>query len=178
MIKKQLNILPIIIIFFITISTAKATTLISADDGWHTFLFPGIYNPIAPGDYSWFSSFEFTLAKTALITVQDLGQSVDAFRVFDNGKFIFNADGGAGGGNGTVNDPDLGLITPGFSRGSALLAPGKHIITGTNIRYVSTDYGGSAALRVDTVNEPNSISLLIISLFLWVALSFRPTLPA
>tara|TARA_R110001592_G_scaffold362635_1_gene677469 strand:- start:41942 stop:42325 length:384 start_codon:yes stop_codon:yes gene_type:complete len=39
-----------------------------------------------------------------------------------------------------------------------------HSITGNNIRYVSTDYDGSAVLRIDTITvpEPTNISLFIL----------------
>lgn len=160
-------------VFFLTVSNAKGE-VITADDGWHGFSFPGLLNPVAPEDYSWFDIFEFTLTLPAILTVQDLGDSTDQFSVFDNGSFIFNTSEPSGCCVGDIFNPDIAAGIPELSHGSFLLEPGTHIITGTNNRFASTDFGGAGALRVDTIeiNEPNIISLLFLSTFIWVVLSF------
>lgn len=170
---KRLRIFALISVFLLTIPNAKATVIV-ADDGWHLFQFPGLLNPALPDDYSWFENFEFTLLQPALLTVQDLGDSVDQFDVYDNGSLIFTTSTPSGGSIGDFFDPDLAASIPELSRGSFLLMPGDHTITGVNIRYVSTDGGGFAALRLDTIsiNEPNVMSLLIISLLIWAAVNF------
>ncbi len=173
---KKLKIFSLISVFLLTISTGKATVIV-ADDGWHFFQFPGWLNPALPNDYSWFTSFEFTLVQPALLTVQDLGDSVDQFSVYDHGSLIFTTSEPSGGGVGNFFDPDLAASITELSRGHFLLMPGDHVITGVNIRYLSTDYGGGAALRLDTmsISEPNIMSLLILSLLLWTAVNFYPS---
>lgn len=175
---KRLRIFALISVFLLTIPNAKATVIV-ADDGWHIFQFPGLLsptlpNPASPDDYSWFESFEFTLLQPALLTVQDLGDNVDQFEVYDNGSLIFTTSDPIGSNIGNFFDPDLAASIPELSRGSFLLMPGDHKITGVNIRYFSFDGDGSAALRLDTIsiNEPNVMSLLIISLLIWAAVNF------
>lgn len=170
---KRLRVFALISVLLLTISNAKAT-VIMADEGWHFFQFPGERNPTLPNDYSWFESFEFTLIQPALLTVQDLGDSVDQFDVYDNGSLIFTTSEPNGGGIGNFFDPDLAASIPELSRGHFLLMPGDHVITGVNVRFRSTDYGGGAALRLDTVsiNEPNVMSLLILSLLIWAVVNF------
>ena len=169
--RKRLIFFAIINVLLFTLPNAKATT-ITADDGWHVFGFPGVLNPVAPDDYSWFDSFDFSLTQPALLTVQDLGDSTDQFRVSDNGAVIFTTSSPSGGGVGDIFDPDIAAGIPELSHGSFLLGPGAHLITGVNIRFLSTDVGGSAALRLDTVtiSEPDIIPLMALCLLTWVTL--------
>ncbi len=179
---KKLKLFSLIGVFLLAISNGKADVVVIAPDtGWHHFLFPGMENLTSPYDYSWFTSFKFTLTQPALLTVQDLGDSYEQFEVYDNGRFIFMTSDPSGDSVGYVHDPDLAANIPELSRGQFLLMPGDHVITGVNLFHVSTDYGGEAALRLDTVrdtvsiNEPNIMSLLILSLLIWAAVSFYPS---
>lgn len=174
-----------LLIFLVSLTAGNAHSLpLTVNGGWHGFDFPGLYNNgIYPGyeefndsgfaDYRWFNSFEFSLTKPAYLRVQDIGLDTDQFAVFDNDIFIGTTSDARGGLiYGDVNDPDLAATIPAYSNGIFFLDIGLHSIIGTNIRYGSTDYGGYAVLRVDTipVPEPATISLFILA---GVFFSFR-----
>jgi len=174
-----------ILVLFISLTAVNAHSLpLTVNGGWHYFQFPGLVNNgIYPdyqefqgfADYRWFDSFEFSLTKPAILRVQDVGLDVDQFAVFDNDIFIGQTSDPTGGSiNSDVNDPDIAATLFSFSKGAFLLDIGLHSIIGTNIRYLSTDYGGGAFLRVDTITvpEPATISLFIIS-GIWFSLRRR-----
>jgi hypothetical protein len=175
-----------LLVLFVSLTAINAHSLpLTVNGGWHDFEFPGLLNNgIYPGyeefndsgfaDYRWFNSFEFSLTKPAFLRVQDLYQDVDQFAVFDNDIFIGLTSDAAGGQylNDPVRDPDIAAMIPAFSYGVFFLDVGLHSIIGTNIRYQSTDFGGAAVLRVDTITvpEPATISLFVLA---GVFFSFR-----
>ncbi len=150
-------------------SSAKAVPL-TVDGGWQGFDFPGQLTAVDPLAflYPWDRSFEFTLTQPGLLTVQDVFDPVDLFQVFDNGLFILQTSQNNSGGFGFTSDPDVAALDPDFSRGTILLGIGDHVITGGEINH-STDGGGSAFIRVDTVSvaEPSILSLLIFGLLIF-----------
>lgn len=155
-----------LLVFFISLTASNVHSLpLTVNGGWHYFEFPGVVNGVYP-DYSWYETFDFSLTKPALLTVQDIGQDVDQFNVFDNNIFIGQTSNPSGGQflSNSISNPDVAMTIPDFSSGIFLLEIGFHSITGDNIRYLSTDYGGGAFLRVDTISvpEPTTISLFII----------------
>ncbi len=162
----------IIIILCFSMSSAKAVPL-AIDGGWQNFLFPGLLNlppGVDPSDplFPWDTSFEFTLTQPGLLTVQDVGIPLDLFQVFDQGLFILETSGPSGNAFPVIDDPDVAALNPDFSRGSILLGIGEHVITGGE-RNHSTDGGGGAFIRVDTVavTEPSIPSLLILGLLIF-----------
>lgn len=175
-----------ILILILFVSLNAHSRPLTVNGGWDGFEFPGLYNNgIYPdyeefndsgfADYRWFDSFEFTLTKPAILRVQDIGLDVDQFAVFDNDFFIGVTSNPTGGGiNSDVNDPDIAATLFSFSKGAFLLDVGPHSIIGTNIRYLSTNYGGAASIRVDTipVPEPTTISLFIIA-GIWFSSRYR-----
>ena len=175
-----------ILVLFASLTTVNAHSLpLTVDGGWHYFEFPGLVNNgIYPdyqefqgfADYRWFDSFEFSLTRPAILRVQDLYLDLDQFAVFDNDIFIGLTSDAAGGQylSNEIDDPDIAATISAFSSGVFYLDIGLHSIIGTNIRYLSTDYGGAAALRVDTITvpEPTTISLFIIA-GIWFSLRRR-----
>ncbi len=162
----------IISILCFSMSSVKAVPL-AVDGGWQGFLFPGLLN-LPPGTdagdslYPWDTSFEFNLTQPGLLTVQDIGTPLDLFQVFDNGLFILETSAPSSNNFPDINNPDVAALNPDFSKGSILLGIGNHVITGGE-RNHSTDGGGGAFIRIDTVavSEPPILSLLILGLFIY-----------
>jgi len=100
--------------------------------------------------------------------VQDIDDTTDPFDVYDNGNYIFTTsdpfDGGFLSPIGNPNNPDEAALHSEFSRGTFMLKPGYHDISGTNIRPNSSDFGGGAFIRVDTISEPASLPLILLGI--------------
>ena len=152
------------------ISSVKAIPL-TVNGGWDFFTFPGqILGPEDPAtidgsppdpSFSWDQEFSFVLTQPALLRIQDIGSGGDRFSVFDNGFEIGMTSALFSDNIGAYSDPDLAALDPALDQGSFLLSAGSHTISGFEINH-STDSGGAAALRVDTIPEPTMIALLAL----------------
>ncbi|MDR4517570.1 MAG: PEP-CTERM sorting domain-containing protein [Nitrosomonas sp.] len=152
------------------ISPVKAVPL-TVNGGWDFFTFPGqILGPEDPArvdglppdpSFSWDQEFSFVLAQPALLRIQDIGSGGDRFRIFDNGAELGMTSALFPDNIGDYFDPDLAALDPALDQGSFLLSAGNHTISGVEINH-STDSGGAAALRVDTIPEPTMIALLAL----------------
>lgn len=166
--KKISKIMFVSMVVFLFLPGAKAVPL-TVDGGWTYFQFPGAQNGSDP--YYWFSNFEFDLTQNAIVTVTDVYATTDQFEVYDNGFYKFTTSDPEGGPDYGLS-PDEASLSPYYSHGSFLLEPGHHDIIGTNIRHLSTDFGGGAYIRVDTVSEPATLLLMLSGILLFL-LTYR-----
>lgn len=175
--KKNIATLTLSLMLFPVSLIAHAVPL-TVNGGWVMFFFPGLENGSSP--YNWYldaeftqvAHFEFDLTQNAMLTVQDIGDTTDQFEVYDNNAYLFVTSAPFGGGYTSfiknTLDPDETALHPEFSQGSTLIGSGHHDITGKNIRFTSTDYGGAAYIRIDTVPEPATLLLIILGASLMV----------
>ncbi len=142
------------------IPSAKAIPL-TVNGGWYYFTFPGQLSIPFDPSFSWEQDFSFVLTKPALLKVQDIGSGGDTFQVYDNGITIGTTSALFPENTGAYFDPNLAALDPALDQGSFLLSAGNHTISGSEINN-TTDSGGGAYLRVDTIPEPTIITLLAI----------------
>lgn len=149
-----------LILCLLYISPVKAIPL-TVNGGWQFFSFPGQLTVPFDLSFSWEQDFSFVLMQAAVLRIQDIGSGGDSFEVYDNGSVIGTTRALFPDNLGAYFNPDLAALDPALDKGSFLLSAGNHIISGREI-YHSTDSGGGAFLRVDTIPEPTIIALLAL----------------
>jgi hypothetical protein len=171
--------------FLLQGGSASALTLetLPADGSWHAFdvddltsLSGGLeWITLADGDEL---GFHIELAEEALFTVVDAGFAGDLFEVLDNGVLLGETSAAIDSYPASVvTDFDAALADPDYSRGSWLLAPGVHDITGRLSRSALAEglpiNATVGAVRLGIVPEPTTAVLVLLGLANLAAASRR-----
>jgi hypothetical protein len=162
------------------VAQASATTVdLTADGLWHEFDVDSL-SAISGGlewiDYTDGSALSFHINNSAamLLTVVDAGFAGDTFSITDNGVALGTTS--AAGSNYPTSiglDFDAALASPLYSKGSFLLAPGSHTITGALLTSAVSEFGdidatvGGVTLQAAPVPEPAQWATLIAGLFMF-----------
>lgn len=148
-----------------TSMVARAEPLV-LDGGWQTFEIPLGEAPIP-----WGSTFEVSLSAPALLIVQDAYLNLEGFEVFDNGVSLGETSFPDERGGHEESDPDVAGSLSTFSRGEFLLAPGDHVISGTDLFSILSDESPAVSfIRLDSlaIPAPGTLALLFAPLLAYV----------
>jgi hypothetical protein len=162
------------------VAQAGATTVnLTADGQWHEFDVDS-FNAVSGGlewiDYTDGSALSFHIENTSamLLTVVDAGFAGDTFSITDNGVAL-GATSAAGSNYPTSIglDFDAALANPLYSKGTFLLAPGSHTISGSLLTSAVSEFGdidatvGAVTLLAAPVPEPAQWATLVAGLFMF-----------
>ncbi|MEC5386770.1 hypothetical protein VVD49_13630 [Uliginosibacterium sp. H3] len=159
------------------VAHAGATTVdLTADGQWHTFdvdSFSSLSGGLEWIDYTDGSVLSFRINNSApvLLTVADGGFAGDIFLVKDGNVSLGSTSAAVNNYPVSIGlDFDSALSNPLYSKGSFVLAPGSHLITGVLTTSALSDFGALDAtvggVMLQAVPEPAEWATLAAGLFL------------
>jgi len=158
---KPIARLGVVTALWLVIGSAGAASL--ASGSWSSFDFyddidntPWVDGALSP------ATFEFSLADDGILTVADGGFAGDRFEVFANGVSLGETslpDAGAGDASFDL-DFDAALADPRWSSARFHLAAGDYMISGRATAFATGTFGGTGAVMLTPVPEPESVALM------------------
>ncbi len=166
------------------VAQAGATSVdLTADGLWHTFdvdSFSATSGGLEWIDYADGSALSFQINNRAplLLTIADGGFSGDVFEVRDNVTVLGSTSAATNNYPSSIGlDFDAALLDARYSKGSFLLAPGSHTITGSLLTSAVADFGALnatvGAVMLQAVPEPAQWATLIAGLGMLVLSACR-----